>query len=299
MMYDVVIIGAGPAGISAGIYAASRGKKVLIVEKNTVGGLIGKVSAVTHYAGIMTEETGNSFAERLKIQAENAGIEIVYDEVTQVGLQGGTKKVITANAVYDAEKIVLANGTTPRRLGIPGEAELAGKGMGMNAQKDGRKYIDKNVYVVGGADGAVKEALYLSKFAKQVTIIHFEDTLGCIAEFKNKAEQTSNIKLRLGSRLHAVYGTEQVEALEISDEKTGSVEKVADCGCGVFIYAGTTPNTELYTELELENGFIPVNENMETKIAGVYAVGDIRVKQVRQVSTAVADGTVAGIHLSK
>ena len=206
MMYDVVIIGAGPAGISAGIYAASRGKKVLITEKNTVGGLIGKVSTVTHYAGIMTEETGSSFAKRLKVQAENAGIDIIYEEVTQVELQGSIKKVFTKDGAYDAKKIVLANGTTPRKLNIPGEAELTGKGMGMNAQRDGRKYTDKNIYVVGGADGAVKEALYLSKFAKQVTIIHFEDTLGCIEEFKNKAEQTPNIKLRLGSRLHAVYG---------------------------------------------------------------------------------------------
>lgn len=138
MMYDVVIIGAGPAGISAGIYAASRGKKVLITEKNTVGGLIGKVSTVTHYAGIMTEETGSSFAKRLKIQAENTGIDIIYEEVTQVELQGSIKKVFTKDGAYDAKKIVLANGTTPRKLNIPGEAELTGKGMGMNAQRDGR-----------------------------------------------------------------------------------------------------------------------------------------------------------------
>ena len=115
MMYDVVIIGAGPAGISAGIYAASRGKKVLITEKNTVGGLIGKVSTVTHYAGIMTEETGSSFAKRLKIQAENTGIDIIYEEVTQVELQGSIKKVFTKDGAYDAKKIVLANGTTPRK----------------------------------------------------------------------------------------------------------------------------------------------------------------------------------------
>ncbi len=133
-MYDVVIIGAGPAGISAGIYAASRGKKVLITEKNTVGGLIGKVSTVTHYAGIMTEETGSSFAKRLKIQAENTGIDIIYEEVTQVELQGSIKKVFTKDGAYDAKKIVLANGTTPRKLNIPGEAELTGKGMGMNAE---------------------------------------------------------------------------------------------------------------------------------------------------------------------
>ena len=158
MMYDVVIIGAGPAGISAGIYAASRGKKVLITEKNTVGGLIGKVSTVTHYAGIMTEETGSSFTKRLKIQAENTGIDIIYEEVTQVELQGSIKKVFTKDGAYDAKKIVLANGTTPRKLNIPGEAELTGKGMGMNAQRDGRKYTDKNIYVVGGADGAVSSS---------------------------------------------------------------------------------------------------------------------------------------------
>lgn len=148
MMYDVVIIGAGPAGISAGIYAASRGKKVLITEKNTVGGLIGKVSTVTHYAGIMTEETGSSFAKRLKIQAENTGIDIIYEEVTQVELQGSIKKVFTKDGAYDAKKIVLANGTTPRKLNIPGEAELTGKGMGMNAQRDGRKYTDNCLFSV-------------------------------------------------------------------------------------------------------------------------------------------------------
>lgn len=299
MMYDVVIIGAGPAGISAGIYAVSRGKKVLIVEKNVVGGLIGKVSTVTHYAGIMSEETGVTFANRLKEQAENAGIEIVYGEVKRVELIGEVKKVYTEDKAYEAKKIVLANGTTPRKLGIAGETELAGKGMGMNAQRDGEKYQGKNIYVVGGADGAVKEALYLSKYAEQVTIIHFEETLGCIAEFREKVARTPNIKLRLGSRLHGVYGVDKVESLEISDEKTGAIETISDSGCGIFVYAGTTPNTELYTELKLENGFIPVDENMETEIKGVYAVGDIRVKQVRQVSTAVADGTVAGVHLAK
>lgn len=299
MMYDVVIIGAGPAGVSAGIYAISRGKKVLIIEKNMVGGLIGKVSTVTHYAGILSEETGISFAERLKKQAENAGIDILYDEVKRVELQGKRKKVYTNDNVFSAKKIVLANGTRPRELGIIGETKLAGKGMGMNAQKDGAKYKEKNIYVVGGADGAVKEALYLSQYAEQVTIIHFEEKLGCISEFKEKVGKTPNIMLRLESRLHGVYGVDKVELLEISDEKTGAIETIADPGCGVFVYAGTVPNTELYSELQLENGFIPVDENMETDITGVYAVGDIRVKQVRQVSTAVADGTIAGIHLAK
>ena len=123
--------------------------------------------------------------------------------------------------------------------------------------------------------------------------------MGCIAEFREKAEHTSNVEVRLHSRLHAVYGVEKVESLEILDERTGAIETVADPGCGIFVYAGTVPNTELYTQIQLENGFIPVDENMQTEIPGVYAVGDIRVKQVRQVSTAVADGTIAAIHAAR
>lgn len=297
-MYDIVIIGAGPAGVSAGIYAKSRGKKVLIIEKEKIGGLIGRVSTVTHYAGIVNGETGISFSERLKEQAENAGIEIVYENVNNVDLKGDVKLVFTNKNLYKAKKIIIANGTRARKLGIEGELELEGKGIGLNAARDGKDYIGKNVYVVGGADGAIKEALYLAQFAKNVTIIHFEDSLGCIAEFKDKIKKTSNINVRLGSRLHAVYGKERVESLDISDEKTGSIETISDPGCGIFVYAGTVPNTELYTDLKLENGFIPVDEKMETEIKGVYAVGDIRVKPVRQVATAVADGTIAAINAS-
>ncbi len=294
-MYDVIIIGAGPAGISAGIYAASRGQKVLVLEKNQVGGLIGKVSTVTHYAGILPGETGVTFAERLKKQAETAGVEILRATVKQADLVGAKKKIFTENGVFEAEKIILANGTSPRKLGIPGEEELSGKGMGMNAARDGEHYCGRHVYVVGGADGAVKEALYLAKLASKVTIIHFEDSLGCIAEFREKVKQLPNISLRLHSRLHGVYGTCDVQSLEISDEHTGAIETIEDPGCGIFVYAGTVPNTELYTQIHLEQGFIPVNEKMETEIPGVYAAGDIRVKQIRQVSTAVADGTIAAI----
>ena len=298
-MYDVVIIGEGPAGISAAIYAVSRGKKTLVIERAQVGGLIGRVSAVTHYAGITEGETGVTFSEKLKAQAERANIELVYETVVSVKLSGEKKEIQTKQHTYEAAKVILANGTSPRKLGIVGEAELCGKGMSMNAAQHGMLYRGKNVYVVGGADGAVKEALYLAQYAAQVTIIHFEETLGCIAEFKEKVVKTPNIKLRLNSRLHGVYGTEKVNSLEISNERTGAIETIEDSGCGIFVYAGTVPNTELYTELRLENGFIPVDENMETELPGVYAAGDIRVKQVRQVSTAVADGTIAAVHAAR
>lgn len=298
-MYDVVIIGAGPSGISAGIYAASRGKKVLLIEKNKIGGLIGNISTVTHYTGIIEGETGATFASRLKQQIEHAGVEVVYETVKKVEMIGEVKTVYTDQSSYETKKLILANGTTPRKLNIPGEETLTGLGMYMNAARDGEKYRNKQVYVVGGADGAVKEALYLAKIAEKVTIIHFEDQLGCISEFREKIARQSNIEVRLHSRLHRVKGEGQVEVLEIIDENTGEVEEIKNPGCGIFIYAGATPNTQLYTELHLEDGFIPVNENMETVISGVYAVGDIRVKTARQVATAVADGTIAAIHATK
>ncbi len=298
-MYDIVIIGAGPAGASAAIYAVSRGKKTLVIEKNRVGGLIGKVSTVTHYAAVMENETGETFSKRLDQQLKNAGVEVMNAEVNNVELKGEVKLVYTDHGLVKGKKLILANGTSPRRLGIPGETELTGKGMAMNAAGDGKTYQDRHVYVVGGADGAVKEALYLAKYASKVTIIHFEEKLGCIAEFREKVSRTSNIELRLNSRLHAVYGVEQVESLEISDEKTGAIETIEDPGCGIFVYAGTVPNTALYQELELQDGFIPVDEHMETTIRGVYAVGDIRVKDVRQVATAVADGTIAAVHAAQ
>ncbi|WP_300277068.1 NAD(P)/FAD-dependent oxidoreductase [Peptacetobacter sp.] len=297
-MYDIIVIGAGPAGISAGIYAKSRGQKVLIIEKANVGGLIGKVSTVTHYSGIIENETGESFAKRLKEQAENSGIEIVYEDVKKVDLKSNIKVISTENNTYKAKKVIIANGTRARKLGIDGETQLDGKGIGLNAARDGKDFEGKNIYVVGGADGAVKEALYLAQFAKDVTIIHFEESLGCISEFKEKIKKTKNINLKLNSRLHAVYGIDKVESLDISDEKTGSIETISDPGCGIFVYAGTIPNTEMYTDLTLKDGFIPVDENMKTELDGVYAVGDIRVKPIRQVSTAVSDGTIAAINAS-
>jgi len=295
-MYDILIIGAGPAGISAGIYAVSRGKKTLVLEQAQVGGIIGKVSTVTHYTALQAQETGATFAARMKEQAQAAGVEIAYETVTGVELTGDVKTVHTDKGTHQARRVILANGGTPRKLGIPGEIELAGKGMGLNAPRDGAAYAGKNIYVVGGADGAVKEALYLASFARQLTIIHFEDQLGCIPEFRNKIAAADNIKLCLGSRLYAVHGTDQVERLEIISEHDGTVQTIEDPGCGIFVYAGVMPNTQLYTELDLQDGYIVTNDKMETSVPGVYAAGDIRAKQVRQVATAVSDGAIAAIN---
>lgn len=199
-MYDMIIIGAGPAGISAAIYGKSRGKKVLVLEKRQVGGLIGMVSTVTHYAAIVQEETGNTFAERMKKQALDAGVEIRYESVIEVKLAGEVKKVITDKQGYESRTLILANGGSGRMLGIPGESL---KGVRLNAPKDGLAYKGKNVYVIGGADGAVKEALYLAEIAGRVIIVCVEDELACIQEFKDKVVMHDNIEVMPHSSLAA------------------------------------------------------------------------------------------------
>ncbi len=291
-MYDIIIIGAGPAGISAAVYGRSRGKKVLVLEKKQVGGLIGTVSTVTHYTAIVQEESGNTFAERMKEQALSAGVEIRYETVTETKLTGKVKKVVTNKTSYESKTLILANGGSGRMLGIPGENL---KGVRLNAPKDGPDYKGKNVYVIGGADGAVKEALYLAGIAGKVTIVCVEEELACIQEFKDKVVTHDNIKIMPHSSLTAVYGNETVEELEFTDNKTGKKQTVKDAECGVFVYAGTVPNTQMYTELRLDGGYIPVDGSMQTEIPGVFAAGDICVKKVRQVATAVSDGAIAGI----
>ena len=296
MMYDVCIIGAGPAGISSAIYAASRGMKTIVFEEKRVGGVLAGVSTVTHYAGIVEAETGSSFAERLKKQAESAGVTICMEKVDAVQLVGDVKQIRTAQNQYESTTVILAAGTTPKKLGIPGEEEFAGKGIGMNAASSAEAYKGKEMFVVGGADGAVKEAIYLANYASKVTIIHFEDQLGAIAEFKEKIKQNDKIELKLHSRLIQVEGSQQVDRLVLQDEHTKERHTIDSAGCAVFIYAGSVPNTQMFCQLENRDGYLVTDEKQQTKIAGVYAAGDITAKQIRQAATAVSDGAIAGIN---
>ena len=297
--YDAIIIGGGPAGVSAAVYIASRGYKPVILEKDEIGGTVGKVSSVTHYLSVDNCETGDSFKNKLESQLKVYNIEVLKEEVIEINSENLLKKVSTKSGnIYLGKTIVLANGTTPRKLGILGENELKGKGVCSNPWKEGKKYAGKDIFVVGGADGAIKEAIYLAQFAKELSIIHFEDSLGTIAEFKNKLEKLENVKLYLHSRLTKINGKDKIESLEITDEKTKERKEIKCEEAGVFIYAGATPNTEKYNKLELENGFIKVDSQMKTNIDGVFAAGDICCKDVRQVATAVSDGTIAGINAS-
>ena len=293
-MHDMIVIGAGPAGTAAAIYAKSRGKDVAILEKKKVGGLIGSVSTVTHYPGIMENETGETFAARLENQLAAANIPVLAETVVQAELDGDIKRIHTDKGIHEARTVVIAAGGSGKMLGIPGESL---GGMRLNAPKDGMNYAGKNVYVIGGADGAVKEALYLSNIAKDVTIVCVEDVLACIPEFRRKAEQTANLAVMPHSSLVEVKGNSHLEELVFRDNATGQETIVKDPEAGVFVYAGIVPNTDLFPTLEKDAaGYLITNEDMETSIPGVYAAGDIRSKKVRQVATAAADGAVSGIN---
>lgn len=293
---DVIIIGGGPAGASAGIYLASRGLNPIIFEKSKIGGTVGNVSSVTHYLTVCNTETGETFSNKLITQLEKYKIPVINEEIISTELEGNIKKIKTSSGTYETKAVILANGTTPRKLGIIGEEELLGKGVCTTPYTEGKLYNDKEIVVVGGADGALKEAIYLSQFAKQLTIIHFENKINAIPEFKNKLEDLKNINLFLNSRLTKIQGKNFIEALEITNEKTEEVTEFKMNGGAVFIYAGSTPNTTIYSGINLKNGFIQVSNKMETNIPGVYAAGDICEKQVRQVATAVSDGTIAAIN---
>ena len=295
-MYDICIIGAGSAGISSAVYAASRGKKVAIFEGDAIGGRIREVSNVTHYAGIMEIEEGNSFVERMETQLRSYPIDLIEEKVVKTELTGDVKKVYTDNECYEAKAVIIAGGTSARELDLPGLKEFEGKGTGLNAARDAQTYEGKDVFVIGGADGAVKEAIYLSKFAKKVTIIHFEDTLGTISEFLDALVKKNNIKVRLHARLFAVEGETCADRIILEDVHTGKKQYIEAPGCGVFIYAGSLPNTQLYTKKEKEDGYLVVDKHQATNIPGVFAAGDICAKQVRQVATAVNDGCIAGIN---
>ncbi len=298
MIYDVIIIGGGPSGISASIYASSRGLNTLLLEKNQVGGIIRNVSNVTHYAGVIEGETGKEFASKLNDQAIKSGVIIKNEEVKSLNLLEDIKTVVTDKSNYEGKCLIIANGTTPNHLNIPGEEKFQGNGVYYSLSDDLEQYRGKEVFVVGGSDGAIKEALFLSTLAKNVRVVHFEENLGAIKEFKSKVENSENIIINLHSRLTEITGDKEIGSIEITDINSGSSELIEAPNSMVFIYAGSTPNSSLYKNLDQENDYIIVNAQMETNVKGVYAIGDICKKQVRQIATAVSDGAIAAIQAS-
>jgi len=298
--YDVVIIGAGPAGLSAGLYAARSRMSVLILEKEKKGGQIVTTDEVANYPGSIREATGPSLIARMVEQCDEFGAEIKMKTVVDLDLKSKMKKVILDDdTVVEAKSVIIATGAEPRKLGVDGEKELTGKGISYCATCDADFFTDLEVYCIGGGDTAVEEAIYLTKFASKVTIVHRRDELRAAKSIQEKAFKNDKIEFIWDSVVEEVNGDGIVEQMVLRNKKTGEkqvIDAPEDVGTfGIFVFVGYIPNTELLDgHIKLSSRkYIEACTKMKTDVPGVFAAGDVRDKDLRQVVTATADGAIA------
>ena len=303
-VYDVIIIGGGPAGLSAALYAGRARLNTLVIEKKKEGGQIALTSEVENYPGCLEGESGPSLIDRMHKQVLNFGAEVVYDEIESVYLEGSIKQLKGKKDVYKAKSIIIATGASSRPIGCKGEKEYTGKGVSYCATCDGSFFEDFDIYVVGGGDTAVEEALYLTKFGRSVTIIHRRDELRAAKSIQDKAFKNEKIKFMWNTVVKELGGDGILSSMVVENIKTGELTTIEadeeDMTFGLFGFIGYLPKTDIFKDiLTLENGYIVTDENMNTNIEGVYAAGDVRVKSLRQVVTAAADGAIAAVQAEK
>ncbi|MDO5329570.1 MAG: thioredoxin-disulfide reductase [Coriobacteriia bacterium] len=303
-VYDVIIIGAGPGGLAAAIYGGRSRLSTLLIEKGQDGGQIAITDDIENYPGqIVDGESGPSLIKRMSEQVEKFGAERVSEAVTSVDLNGDIKTVKTAQDEYQAKNIIIATGAYPRSIGCKGEDEYKGRGVSYCATCDANFFEDFEVYVVGGGDSAVEEAMYLTKFARKVTIIHRRDELRAAKAIQEKAFKNEKIDFMWDSVVEEIGGEDMLQWMNVKNVKTGEVTKVEadeeDGLFGLFGFIGTIPNSELFDVEKDERGYIKTDDNMHTNVDGVYAVGDVRIKSLRQVVTAAGDGATAAVQVER
>lgn len=304
-IYDVIIVGAGPAGLSAGLYAARAKMSTLILEKDRTGGQIVGTEEVANYPGSIKDATGPTLVARMVEQAEAFGAERQKAEVQSMLLDGEIKTVVTNVGDYKAKSIILAMGARPRLLGVENEKALTGKGVSYCATCDAEFFTDLEVMVFGGGDTALEEAMFITKFAKKVTIVHRRDAFRAAKSIVEKAEKNPKIEFILNSGAKRIIGDGMVQGVELENFVTGErTEIMADPNdglMGVFVFVGYIPETDLVKDvLRLDpSGYILTDDLMQTGIPGVFAAGDIRAKSLRQVVTATADGAIAAVQSEK
>ncbi len=304
-IYDVIVVGSGPAGLAAGIYAARAKMSALIIEKNKAGGQIATTEEVANYPGGLEEESGPTLIARMVKQVELFGAEKVKDTVVDVDFDSDIKVVKCENAEYQAKAVILATGASPRKLGCPGEQELTGKGVSYCATCDGDFFTDLEVYAVGGGDTACEESMFLTKFAKKVTLIHRGSELTSAKSIQEKVLNHDKVDVIFDSEIVEIKGDGIVESIMVKNKKTGEVKEInapeEDGTFGVFVFVGYIPQTEVFKgKIELDQrGYITTDLDMKTNVEGVYAAGDVRQKSLRQVVTAVADGAIAAVQVEK
>lgn len=303
-IYDVIIIGAGPAGLSAGLYAARAKLKTLIIEKEKSGGQIVLTEEVANYPGSIENASGPSLVARMVQQADSFGAERVLDTIKELDVSGKIKILKGEKNEYKAKSIIVAVGAKSRPIGCPGEKELTGKGVSYCATCDGAFFTDLEVYVVGGGDAAVEEAMYLTKFARKVTIIHRRDELRAAKSIQEKAFKNEKIHFMWNSVISELRGEGILESMVVTNTVTGEKTEIfadeEDGTFGVFVFVGYLPETKIFEGLlDMKNGYIVAGEDMKTNVPGVFAAGDCRVKTLRQVVTATADGAIAAVEAEK
>lgn len=297
--YDVVIIGAGPAGLSAGIYTARARLSSLLIERGAVGGQIINAELVENYPGFTGGISGINLTEAMHKQATGFGLETLVAEVTGIKINGRQKVVKTSKGDINAKAVIIAGGSERQKLGVPGEAEYTGKGVSYCATCDGPFFQDKAVAVVGGGNAAITEALELTKFASKISVIHRRDELRATKILQEKAFAEKKIKFLWDSVLEEIAGDNFVNKVTVNNVKTKK-KSVLDVS-GVFMAVGFKPNTAYLKDIvKLDDiGTIVTNERMETSVPGIFAAGDIRSSSIRQVIAAAGDGAVAAISAEK
>ncbi|MBS5789150.1 FAD-dependent oxidoreductase [Fusobacterium sp.] len=302
-IYDLIIIGGGPTGLTAGIYAGRAKLNVLILEKSSIGGQIYLTNEVANYPGIF-ETTGSNYAEQLKKQAEAFGVEIISGEVTNMEFSKEIKEIKTSTDTYKGYSVLIATGASPRKLGFPGEEEYTGRGVAYCATCDGEFFTDMDVFVIGAGFAAAEEAIFLTKFARKVTVIAREPEFTCAKSIADKVLANPKIEVKFNTEILEAKGDIQLRSAKFKNNVTNEIfEYKANEGesFGIFVFIGYEPQSKLFKNIiTLDNqGFIPTDEDLATNVEGVYAAGDIRPKKLRQLVTAVSDGATAAFSIEK
>lgn len=305
MLYDVIILGAGPAGLSAALYAGRACLKTLLIEKAMPGGQITLTNDIENYPGqLLDGESGFSLTDRMGQQADRFGVERAFDEITAVDFTGEEKVLTGLSGAYRAKTVILATGAHPKPIGCINEEKFTGRGISFCATCDGMFFRDMDVYVVGGGDSAVEEAIFLTRFARKVTIIHRRDQLRAVKTIQERAFANEKIDFLWNTVVEKVDGSDALAEMTVRNVVTGETTVIraneADGTFGLFGFVGFAPNTALFEgKVDMERGYIVTDEDMHTNVPGVLAAGDLRVKSLRQVITAAADGAIAAMQCAK
>ena len=297
-IYDLLIIGGGPAGLSAGLYAGRARLKTLIIEKEHTGGQIASTAEVVNYPGIV-KTTGPDLTNQMRIQAENFGVKFQTADVIGVDLEGEIKTVKTSSGDIQGRAVIIATGASPRKLGFPGEIEYGGRGVAYCSTCDGEFFKGLEVLVIGAGFAAAEEAIYLTRFAKKVIIIAREPEFTCAKSIGDKVKANKNIEIRFNTEVVEAVGDDVLRSVKlinnVTNERSEYFPPKEDGTFGIFVFVGYQPQTDVFKgKIDMDKwGYILTDENMQTNIKGVYAAGDLRPKMLRQVVTAVADGAIA------